>query len=311
MTKILTYLTVIILIIAGMIVPADIPVAAERTGSILFDFEGIEGAEFRIYKVGSYDDQYNFTPSEAFADYEVDYETETFGETLKYYVNRDDVTPLETAETGADGTIKFKNLEKGYYLILSDTIRKDGKKYVTLPVTVNIPGKDTEDGPAAWDRHVYAKYSVVDEDQDTVDIKAQKIWDDGEGTSRPTSIVVQLTRDGEVYNEAELNKENNWYAEWKDLDADYDWGVTEKGVPDDYKVSISAEDDGKTFVITNKYKKPGDDDDNPPPPDHHKNPKDKDRLPQTGQLWWPVCLLISLGMLSIIVGMKLGNGKED
>ena len=60
-----------------------------------------------------------------------------------------------------------------------------------------------------------------------------------------------------------------------------------------YTTQIARE--GLTFVVTNTGTGPA----STPPP---KTPM-PDRLPQTGQLWWPVPLLLAAGLVLVIAGL--------
>lgn len=90
-------------------------------------------------------------------------------------------------------------------------------------------------------------------DVPTTDKKVVKIWDDaGHTDKRPAGIVVELLRDGVVYDTVTLSEANNWSYHWTELDPSYTWTVNEKYVPDGYTASITTA--GNTFVITNIYK---------------------------------------------------------
>lgn len=108
-----------------------------------------------------------------------------------------------------------------------------------------------------------------------------KIWKNDEEhlDERPTSIEVALLRDGEVYEIVTLNEENGWQYTWMDLDGTYEWTVKEVTVLDSYTSSILQ--DGDLFILTNKYSE----------------------IPQTGQLWWPVPLLLMGGLTLIVIGL--------
>ena len=71
--------------------------------------------------------------------------------------------------------------------------------------------------------------------------------------------------------------------------------------PGDYKVTVTQE--GVTFVITNTYSG-----NSPINPDNPSGPK----LPQTGQMWWPVPVLVTMGLALIIFGLwrRKGAGYE-
>ena len=77
------------------------------------------------------------------------------------------------------------------------------------------------------------------------------------------------------------------------------------GKVDGYTVSITRE--GVTFVVTNTYvpETP-----NTPPPTEPGKP-DQPSLPQTGQLWWPVPLLLVGGLLLVVIGLIRRRGIAD
>ena len=90
---------------------------------------------------------------------------------------------------------------------------------------------------------------------------AEKVWDDddNEHLARPAAIVVQLLRNGEVYDTATLDASNNWKHIWTGLSNGYDWAIVESDVPEGYTVLISR--NATIFTITNTYH--GDHDNNP------------------------------------------------
>ncbi len=90
-------------------------------------------------------------------------------------------------------------------------------------------------------------------DVPTTDKKVVKIWDDaGHTDKRPAGIVVELLRDGVVYDTVTLSEANNWSYHWTELDPSYTWTVNEKYVPDGYTATVTTS--GNTFVLTNIYK---------------------------------------------------------
>ena len=101
-----------------------------------------------------------------------------------------------------------------------------------------------------------------------------------------------------VYDQKILNEENAWSCTWRDLSSDYDWSVTETEVPAGYRTSTNIED--ITTVLTNTGTFPV------IQPEESK----EDTLPQTGQLWWPVPLLLVTGGMCLITGRVLQN-RED
>ena len=64
------------------------------------------------------------------------------------------------------------------------------------------------------------------------------------------------------------------------------WTAVEEAIPDGYSLSVEKKQNGA--VLTNRYRTP------PPPPGGE--------LPPTGQLWWPVPILLVAGVVLLILG---------
>lgn len=125
-------------------------------------------------------------------------------------------------------------------------------------------------------------------------VEVEKKWDDeGYEKERPSEIEVELLHDGNVYDVVVLNGDNNWQHIWEELEEDVDWTVVEKSSPDGYTSSVVQE--GNKFTITNAYM-----------PTTPKKP----RLPQTGQLWWPVPILCCAGLVFYIFGYLLRKKRR-
>ena len=126
-------------------------------------------------------------------------------------------------------------------------------------------------------------------------VVVEKIWNDpGHENSRPREIEVQLLRDGQVYDTVVLNESCNWRYAWSGLEEGHDWSVKEQSIPAGYAAIITQT--GGTYTITNTY--------TPPTPD-------EPHLPQTGQLWWPIPVLLSAGLMCYLIGFLLRKaGKK-
>ena len=109
---------------------------------------------------------------------------------------------------------------------------------------------------------------------------------------------------------------NNEFAESTTVNADgtykfenllkYEGGVAieytvEEVVPADYTVSINLQ--GTAFIITNTAKEP--------PPTPPPSPTPPPKIPQTGQLWWPVPVLMLIGMGLLAMGIIWRKEDRD
>ena len=100
-----------------------------------------------------------------------------------------------------------------------------------------------------------------------------------------------------------LSAGNGWSHTWSGLDDGCTWTVVEKEC-EGYTVRVERE--GITFVMTNTYAAEIPDDPTPEaplPPDPAKPTPGGPTLPQTGQVWWPVPLLLMTGLLLLAVGL--------
>ncbi len=306
----------------GVLAPMTVK-AQDKKASISLDFEGISDIEFRLYQVAVPDGNDGFTLLGDFASYSVDLTNSQAASTLKMYVKRDGLEPIQTKKTDQDGKLTFEDLPVGEYLILADNFTKDYQDYQMNPILLSAPGVDPETNDFIWDVEVNAKYDSVPV---TTEVSVQKVWNETDSSKRPASIVVQLTKDGAVEDEVTLDESNQWKYTWTDLEASSQWAVMEKEVPEGYEVIVSDQDTGNTFVIVNKQEEtpPGTTEEKPPttteeqppttetPPGttEEKPPTNKERLPQTGQLWWPVGIMLCGGMLCVIIGVSVGRKKD-
>ena len=263
------------------------------------------GANFSIYLVATVDEAGELTTVDSFRQFNVDIRGKndaawrTLASTLEGYVLRDNVVPTGSGKTNAGGNLYFptggKKLTPGLYLVLGDRITQGGFRYDPMPFMVMLPTQDTGRNEWLYDVVVNPKHesSEIPDAPSTITRKVLKVWDDANSSGRPTEVIVQLLRDGKVYDTVSLNSENNWRYTWSDLDDSYTWTVVEKEC-EGYTVQV--ERDGITFVITNTREVDVPDNPTPPKPT-------KPTLPQTGQLWWPVPLLMMGGLLFLVIGL--------
>lgn len=272
------------------------------------------GAEFCAFLVATADDVGELTATDTFAQFNVDIQGrndaawKTLASTLEGYVLRDGIAPTDSGKTDKDGTLTFPTgdgkLVMGLYLVLGQRHTQDGYRYDAAPFMVMLPTQDAAENEWLYDVTVTPKYdsAKLPDTPTTVTRKVLKVWNDADNESqRPKEIIVQLLRDGEVYDTVTLNAANNWRYAWAELDDSYTWTVAEKECKG---YTVRVERNGITFVITNTAL-----------PDEPKPPKpstpDKPSLPQTGQLWWPVPILLLVGLMLVVIGLFLRKRSKD
>ena len=230
----------------------------------------VSGVQFDLYRVADVNAYAEFTLSGDFKNYPVSVngltaETwKTLAETLSAYADRDKLTPLDSGKTDAEGTLTFPHqqtsLKPGLYLVVGRRLVQDGYTYTTEPFLVSLPNSDTVSNTWTYDVTVTPKHTRTENpptpDDRTVTRKVLKVWKDDIEQSRPKEVIVQLLKDGAVYNTVTLNAANNWRYTWEKI-PEYNedgskivWGVVEKEL-EDYTVLITRE--GVTFTVTNTY----------------------------------------------------------
>ena len=249
----------------------------------------------------------------------------------------------------SNGSVTVEGLSKGLYLAVVNGSRIYTPALVCLPnyyadkdqniegwqKNVTLTPKNEPSGGGGGGKDTTTSISVV------------KVWkDDGNESDRPDSVTVELLRDGKKYETKTLNKSNNWRYEWKNLSTSSKWVINEVNVPDKYTVLTELE--GKVYTVTNTHTTdieepdtpldpgpggdPGTGGDIPPtniddpdvpldpgrtPGDNATNIKDPAspanaaKLPQTGQLWWPVPILAVAGIAFFSIGWLRSRKDES
>lgn len=242
------------------------------------NFENAD-SRIRMYKIASMDENAVFSVEDKYSSYPVDYsDYDSLALTLSAYISRDNVDPEYIFTLGAD------DLDTGLYLVLIDSFVNDNKRYEYSPFMFSLPYLN-EDDTYNYSPVINPKKSVTDVSSITV----IKNWDDGNGTGRPESIAVELIEDNCVVDEKELNAANGFRYTFEGLDIDKDYSVIEKVIPDGYEMSISK--DGNNYIITNRK----------------LNPNYDNELPHTGQLWWPVPVLLAAGVFFLVLSRNEKN----
>lgn len=337
----LRIITVLLIVSALFILPAAAFAAPNGNlyGSLSIAFfhddKPIEGATFHINKVADVQGS-EYVLTEDFEKYNVslnDIENvDKLGSlvtTFSACVARDRFIPYSEGVTNSKGRLFIEGIEAGLYFVTGDNVTINGVTYIPQPFIFAMPGDNDN-----YNVVVEPKYDLFSDDgPETVDRRVLKIWDDGnnENGKRPESITVQLLKNGDIFDEVVLSEENNWRYNWEMLSAKDQWLVIEKEVPDNYVLSIAQQ--GVTFTITNTYNGTEPPEETtipsggevldetvsttvPANPTTTHDPEDSEKpeeptLPQTGQLWWPVPVLLFAGFLLCAMGIVLKSRGED
>lgn len=289
----------------------------------------IADAEFKIYRVATVDrEKLTVTPLEDYMKYQNVFKSskgwDVKAQTLHGYVSTDkNIEPTAVGTTNENGAVRFTGLRDGMYLIGKQNKRAGGYTYVSNAALISLPNALDYYN---WTDDVTVEVKVARRGGSTPDpversLRALKVWDDdGHEDERPESITVDLIQDGSVIDTVELSAANNWRHDWTGLDRQAEYQVVEGSVGDSYTVSV--EESGVTFVITNEWTDPTiiEDPDTPldDRPDLPDDPEGKGDgsgeieigegdvplgdLPYTGQLWWPVPIMAGLGLLMLALG---------
>ena len=287
--------------VAPKMLYAEEKVDTNQKCTLEIKYEAID-AQLRLYRIAEIDEDASFTLTEAYQDYRValDDDAEAAALALESYINRDQKVPEAYAQTDKNGVVRFENLETGIYLLLSNRVEKDTFCYEPLPVMVSLPSKSVEMSQYQYDVVINMKYTKmnIEDLPETIDMKVMKSWVGGSAQNQPKSIVATLLKDGFEHDKVELSQANNWQHEWKDLSSKFVWDVIEDKVPEHY--TLKKNKNNLTIILTNTYDDSDDDSGNKKPP----------KAPDSGQLWWPIPLLVVGGLSFVVLGFILRK-KED
>lgn len=316
------YKSLAALLLGFILVAALFPIHALAAGSIdlnrdasltiteKYGEQPLSGVRFDLYLVSTADESGELTPVPAFEKYAAELDIrgqndsawQALAEKLERELllgNLGQLLPADSAVTGEQGTASIpspgRKLTLGLYLVPGTRTEKEGYVYSTAPFFVLLPELDAQSN--TWNYAPAAK-AKPGQSPVLVDYQVVKIWrDDCHKTQRPQSITIQLLCDGEVYDTITLPHNGAWKYTWHDLDTNHLWTVTETKLPGYQEPEIQQVEN--TFLVTNTCGKPG----TPTGPE-------KPILPQTGQLWWPVPVLLAAGLLFVVIGLIRRRGAR-
>ena len=240
----------------------------------------VSNMQVSLYRVA--DENYNLVDS--FSQYSIDLKQDVQGaaNALENRILMDGIEADASGFSDSLGNANFTGLTTGIYLVVGKEVLQDGVFYMPQVSLVSLSG----------DLSVDLKYETSVKPSR---IHVLKVWKRDSKKSRPKSIEVCLLRsDGIVVDRVVLNSDNQWSTTWDNLSTLYTYRVMETSVPSGYKESCTREKDTIVLTNTGNYT------------DKVENKKDEE-LPNSGQLWWPVPVLLFVGLVLFGLGHHLKN----
>jgi LPXTG-motif cell wall-anchored protein len=137
----------------------------------------------------------------------------------------------------------------------------------------------------------------------TIELSVVKVWMNDDEATRPSEVTVVLYKDGAKYSTVKLNKADNWRYTWTGLSSTAKWQLIEESVPTGY--TMTAVQEGSTFIVTNTGTGTPTTETKTPETPTTTTTTTNQKLPQTGQIWWPIPLLAFCGIIAILLGVKI------
>lgn len=183
-----------------------------------------------------------------------------------------------------NGKAVFSDLDLGIWLVFCE----EDSKYTFNPYFVFLPYASK--GKLYYE--IISSPKIEDSKPNLINIYVIKKWDDKNNAAkkRPETVMVELLDGETVISSAVLSELNGWAHTFTDVSKDGNYSVKEKAV-ENYTVQYNG-DVSNGFIVTNLY--------------------NGEKLPQTGQLWWPIIILSIAGIAFVLLGIiELGARKNE
>lgn len=258
----------------------------QKTGAISvalteqYDEKPIVGAELSVYYVATvHKDVFgklSYVYTDAFENAGIEMADPSIATKLEAFVLEQNV-PSVKITTDEKGAATCQDLALGLYFV-RQVSAVEGFAPCT-PFMVTLPGTNA-------DGYVYeVNASPKTEVAKLTSITIKKVWNTDASTAATENVTVQLLQNGSVVKTATLNKQNDWQVTYAGMPESDAYSVQEINVPKGFTATYSKA--GYVFIVTNTA-----------------------TLAQTGQLIWPIPVLVVSGMLFIAAGILLLQKKR-
>lgn len=276
--------------------------AYRLTVSYVIEDDPVVGAQLELFRVGTVGQNDKLAFLDKYKDYPISLDLKNStdwqlaADTLFGYILLDDLTADHVFTTGEDGADSVDGLQEGLYLLCGPKKQTDEMIYFPQSVLFVLDDEAVGETDHAI---VLVKAAAQLPSTTKINLQALKKWDDDGTFKRPDEITVSLLKDGVVADTEKLSEQNDWKCEWKDLDPNAHWTVVEDPI-EGFHVTVQRT--GSKFLITNSI-----DPSDPPEPKPTEKPTEPSKpiIPQAGLTWWPLPVLVCMGLGLISAGIAL------
>ncbi len=269
--------------------------------------------------------------------------------TLENCVIIDKISPLMSGETDSSGKLDFTDLEQGLYLVCGNLLKIDTTSYVPEPFILEIGEEEDGTNQNYTINPKFFHFGVLDQMDADYTIKKIWRNDANQLQDRTVSISVEMYKDGEYFETVVLDESNDWSYTWtdqahtdwrvKEVDIPENYTVvyrsneTQYAIVNTHKFDIGDQPPEETtstttttsittstttvtgtgtFTATETTITTDEVVTTVPEPTPEKPQTTttiRGKLPQTGQLWWPVPVLAGGGIILISIGLRIRSRK--
>lgn len=213
----------------------------------------------KLYKTADVSADYQFTLTPSFKHtglilngIQTAEEWNTVRSTLESYIIANGIKEDVVTATDEEGKVCFERLKPALYLAITESVKNDdGYTYAFNSSLVLVPGLGN-DGLWQYNAEVNPKPVVTPPAKKEIEYKILKLWKGDSGYSvRPSSIEVEIFRNGVSQSKVTLSADNNWSYSWNSKDDGAKWTVIERNVPQGYMMTVEERE--HSFVLINTF----------------------------------------------------------
>ncbi len=292
------------------------PVSGEENGIITIKCDK-EGMQWELYKISEVTEDGKLKPIEVFSGFKIpdflhyEEEIQDLAYTLENYITLIHPEAVQSGKINNDGELVFSGLEEGWYIAVPKRIITVDAEYVASSSLICITGKHLYSSVWGTNITIVPKVNKFPREKFPKKDVIIQFFHEKSDYQSVEEIVVEIYHDGKIYDHVVLDEGNNWSYIVPDVpDDDSEWVITQENTPDKVYPLFDRETvmikDKPTYIISvwNRKEEPdysiNDGEDKP-----ESSSGDENYLPQTGQLWWPVPILTSGGLLTVCLGVVL------